>query len=463
MGARKNPSAGGLGRRGLLTWLAATAASACHRGVRPLLEPGPGKETGRPPNIIFILADDLGWAELGCYGNRFNRTPHLDALAQQGIRFTDAYASSPVCSPTRVSLMTGQYPLRSGITDYLDVHDERFLSPRYTTLAEQLVGRGYETALVGKWHLMGDYARRRGPPSLHGFQHVLCSEEKYIGDGDYFAPYDFLPQVEAREANEYLTDRLNQEAVDFIRAHHAKPFFLYLSHYAVHTRLEAKPDLVERYRTAARTGAGRDHPVLAAMLQSVDEGVGRMVRTLQDLGLEEDTLIVFTSDNGGEHTVTSNSPLRGAKSQLYEGGIRVPLVVRWGRGRGVTSTVPTSTVDFYPTLLQLAGASADPAQVMDGVSLAQTLREPDAAPRRDALYWHYPLQRPHFLGGRSSGAVREGDFKLLEFFDTGELELYDLRTDLSESTNLAGQLPERAAAMRARLTAWREAALASRG
>jgi len=418
---------------------------------------GAARADRRKPNIVFILADDLGWAELGCSGSRFNETPHLDGLARQGMRFTDAYAAAPVCSPMRASFMTGQYPARVGITDYLRPNDPKFLSPNHVTLAEVLRSAGYACGLLGKWHLMGDYGTRRGDPKLHGFTEVICSESSGIGGGAYFHPFRFMPQVKARREGEYLTDRLNQEAVDFITRHKDQPFFLYLSHYAVHTRLVGKPELVAKYQKKPGAGRNANNPILAAMLESIDEGVGGIAARLAELGIADNTVVIFASDNGGEHHVTSNAPLRGAKSQLYEGGIRVPLIVHWPGAvePGATCSVPVSSVDFYPTLLAMAGIRPDPRQTLDGESLVPLLRRTGRL-RRDALYWHYPLSRPHFLGGRSSGAVRKGDWKLIEFYDTGQGELYNLKDDLGETNDLAAKMPERAAELRKLLDAWRK-------
>lgn len=413
--------------------------------------------TQRRPNIIFILTDDLGWSELGAYGNRFNETPNLDRLAREGLRFTSAYASAPVCSPTRAALMTGQHPARVQITDYLDVRDHKHLSPSYTTLNEPLEQVGYRTGLVGKWHLTGDYAVGRGAPERHGWNEVIATERKYIADGDYTYPYFFLPDLKERSPNEYLTDRLNLEAVEFIKRHKDQPFFLYLSHYSVHTKLEAKPELVKKY--AAKPGAGkeRNNPELAAMLESIDDGINQIMRTLAELKLADDTLIVFTSDNGGETRVTTNAPLRAGKSTLYEGGIREPLIVRYPRlvRAGGVCEAPVATTDFYPTLLELAGAERDQLQILDGESFVKLLRDPSARIRREPIYWHYPLTKPHFLGGRSSGAMRAGDYKLIEFYDDNHIELYDLKTDASERRDLAAEMPSRAASMRRRLADWR--------
>jgi len=413
----------------------------------------------RPPNIVFLLADDLGWAELGCYGNTFNETPRLDRLAAEGMRFTDAYAAAPVCSPTRASLLTGQYPARVGITDYLRADDAKHLCPEtHAAIAKALAAKGYATGLIGKWHLMGDYEKRAGAPRRHGFQEVICSETAYIGGGDYFHPYKHLPGVPARWENEYLTDRLNAEAADFTQRHQDGPFFLYVSYYSVHTRLAGRPPLVEKYEAKAGAGKNQNNPVLAAMLESIDDGVGRIVDALDTCGLADNTVVVFMSDNGGEHHVTSNAPLRGAKSQLYEGGIRVPLIVRWPQAvaAGAVCDAPVSMIDFYPTFLDAVGVPRMDGQAVDGESLTPLLRQTGSL-QRDALFWHYPLEKPHFLGGRSSGAVRQGPLKLIEFYDTDECELYDLREDLGERTNLAAQQPETARQLRARLAQWREA------
>jgi arylsulfatase A-like enzyme len=393
-----------------------------------------------PTNIILILADDLGWAELGCYGNRFNETPHLDRLAREGVRFTDAYSAAPVCTPTRVSLMTGEHPAKVGITDYLRADDPKFLSPDIPSIARKLSKNGYRSALIGKWHLMGDYSKRKGDPKLHGFDEVICSESKYIAGGDYFHPYFFMPEVAARTEGEYLTDRLNHEAVDFISRNKENPFFLYLAHYSTHTRLAGKPALAPKYAAKAGAGKTRNNPELAAMLESIDDGVGLITETVRKLGIAGRTAIVFVSDNGGEDRVTSNAPLRAGKSTVYEGGIRVPMIIRApGFGRaGKTDSVPVTTTDLHHMLLGFAGAQP--------------------APRLDAerpIYWHYPLDKPHFLGGRSAGAVRQGRWKLIDFYDTGESELYDLRADLGETHNLANEQPARAAKMKAMLAEWR--------
>jgi arylsulfatase A-like enzyme len=416
------------------------------------------------PNVVFVLADDLGWAELGSYGNRFNETPHLDRMARQGVRFTQAYAAAPVCSPYRASLMTGQWPARVGITDYLRPADPKHLATSHVTLAEAFQQAGYATGMIGKWHLTGyaHHGAEEVPPTAHGFGEAICSETRGIGGGSYFHPYHFNPTIEPRLPGEYLVDRVNLEAVEFIRRHRGGPFLLYVSHYAVHTGLVGKPALVAKYEAGPHAGRGpkapRNNPHLAAQLESIDEGVGMILDALAELGLDRRTLVVFTSDNGGEDRVTSNAPLRAGKSTLYEGGIREPLVVRWPGviPPGTVCDVPVATVHFYPTLLEAAGIRPDPGQKLDGVSILPLFKDPTASLDRDTLYWHYPLEKPHFLGGRSAGAIRRGDWKLIEFYDTGEVELYNLADDVGERHDLSAARPEIVERLLAELAAWRK-------
>lgn len=357
----------------------------------------------------------------------------------------------------RASFMTGQYPARVGILDYLRADDENHLSVKLPTLPKLLKTAGYATCLIGKWHLMGDYTKRPGDPLKHGFDQVICSETKYIGAGDYVHPYAHMPEVKARHENEYLTDRLYEEAVDFIEANAKKPFFLYLAHFAPHTKLDGKPELVRKYE--GKPGAGKDHnnPQLAAMLQSIDEGIGRLMQTLDRLKLANDTLLIFTSDNGGEGRVTSNAPLHGAKSQVYEGGIRIPFIARLPGQipRAVSTEAPICSIDYYPTLAEFAGVQPPANHPLDGRSIVSLLRKPQQRPAARTLFWHYPLDKPHFLGGRSAGAVRDGDWKLIEFFDDHTYELYDLRSDPSETKNLAATEVARVAELRQKLSGWR--------
>ena len=449
----------------------------------------PAATEDRPPNIIFVLADDLGWSELGCYGNEFHDTPSLDRMARQGMRFTQAYAAAPVCSPYRAAFLTGMHPARTGILDYLRPNSANALSTQYSSLASELKQAGYTTGMIGKWHLTGyDYhdAEHEIKPRQHGFDWDFGREVKGVGNGANFWPYVFrtqpiqwldIPNQRLGE-KEYLTDRLNLEAVDFIERNQKRPFFLYLSHFAPHSILNGRPDLVQKYRDRHPPGpssrercylcqdqghqgdplnhwAGDHNPHLAAMLESIDGGVGKILNTLKRLQLENDTIVIFSSDNGGETNVTSNHPLRGGKSQLYEGGIRVPLIIRWpGRvAEGAVCNAPVVNTDFLPTLLKAAGCPA-PA-VSDGTDISSLFADPDGALSRTDLFWHYPLDRPHFLGGVSGGAIRSGSWKLIEFFDDGHRELYSLETDTGESKDLAEQHPEVVDALQAKLTAWR--------
>lgn len=443
------------------------AAAAALGGV-VAAQPNAGSAQ-RKPNIILVLVDDLGWAELGCYGNTFNETPTLDSLARQGMRFTDAYAAAPVCSPTRAAFLAGQWPARLGITDYLRPNDPKHLSTELTTIAKVLRNAGYATGIIGKWHLSGyanDKAPVETPPSQHGFDEVIVSENRGIGGGSYFHPYHFNREVERRLPEpEHLIDRMNLEAVEFIERHREQPFFLYLSHYAVHTRLNGRPDLVAKYRQKLGAGTGpdedrgapRNNPHLAAQLECIDRGVGMILAKLKELGLLEHTVVIFTGDNGGEDRVTSNAPFRAGKSTLYEGGIREPLIISCpgAISPGTVCSAPVCTVDFYPTFCELTGAMPPAGQRLDGTSLVPLLTDPQRALPRDTLYWHYPLPRPHFLGGRSAGAIRQGDWKLIEFFDTGEAELYDLSRDIGEARNLADAMPEKVAELRKALADWR--------
>jgi arylsulfatase A-like enzyme len=426
-----------------------------------------------PPNIVFVLVDDLGWHDVGCCGNSFVETPNLDRLAREGMRFSHAYQQT-VCSPSRIALLTGMHPVRVGITDYLGPQaGEKFLDPKIVTINERLKEAGYVSGLIGKWHLTGNYEAAKGSPDKHGWDEVIASETSYIGGGDYFYPYNHIAGLSARLGeNEYLVDRLNLEACDFITRHKDQPFYLYLSHYAVHTTLGPKPDLLEKYRKklaamppdeAAKIGT---RPALAAMMQSMDEGMGQIRDTLAKLGLEKNTLFIFTGDNGGEAvrrtkdgglapSVTSVAPLRGGKSHLYEGGLRVPLIVSWP---GVTPSgslcdVPVNGLDWYPTLLSVAGLQPRGPQPMDGAGIVGLLHNPHET-RNGPMFWHYPLEKPHFLGGVSAGAMRDGDWKLIEFFDTAKFELYDLAKDEGEQHDLSTENPAKLEEMQRKLMAW---------
>ncbi len=412
----------------------------------------------------MVLADDLGWSELESYGNTFNETPYLNRLANEGMRFTHAYASAPVCSPYRACFMTGQYPARIGITDYLRPDDVHALDPKHITIAKMLRRNGYMTGLIGKWHLSGyhHHGRKEISPCEHGFEETVLSENRGIGGGSYKYPYHWNEEIEQRLPDEeYLLDRQNLETLDFIERHKSRPFFLLLSHYAVHTRVMGHDSLVAKYEAKPNAGQGRiasrNNPHLAAQLEVMDKGVGMISDKLEELGLADDTILLFTSDNGGETKVTTNAPLRGGKSELYEGGIREPFIIRWPGQvpAGAVCDQPIATVDLYPTLLELAKVEPDPEQHLDGVSVASLLCGERKQLRRDSLYWYYPLPKKHFLGGRSSNVIRKGDYKLIEFFDDQTVELYNVVSDEGEENDLSTTMPDKIAELQRDLAAWR--------
>lgn len=435
------------------------------------------------PNIVFILADDLGWTDLGCYGSDLYETPHLDRLARQGMRFTDAYAACNCCSPTRASILTGKYPARLHLTDWIPGSTypwAKFRPPDWeqqlpfeeVTLAEALRPAGYTTAAIGKWHL----GKEPFLPQNQGFN-VNIAGNQSGAPGSYFWPYAHgnparakayhggpVPDVYAGgKPGDYLTDRLTDEALKFIEQNRDHPFFLYFAHYAVHTPLQAKEAMVGKYKTRLRPGLHQTNAVYAAMVESLDQSAGRVLAKLEQLGIANRTAVIFTSDNGGyigyggNPGATSNAPLKCGKGSAYEGGHRVPLIVRWP---GVTQAgrvchEPVVSVDFYPTILAMTGARGDARHnaAVDGVSLEPLLKETGKL-SRDAIYWHYPHynvfpQVPY-------GAVRQGDFKLIEYDEDGRVELYNLKEDLGETTNLAGGKPELVVKLRGKLASWRK-------
>ena len=420
----------------------------------------------RPPNIILILIDDLGWADLPAYGNQFHETPNIDRMAREGMRFVNAYAAAPVCSPTRASIQSGQYPARVGVTDYITGHwrpYERFLAPKnrtqylpleVKTVAESLKDAGYRTGYFGKWHLDHLFEDGYGPWD-QGYDEAIVSRGGHFDMANRLKP----PQEVAPEA--YLADILTQRSLEFMEANRDTSFFLMLSHYAVHIPLHAKDSLIQKYENKPKPRVGINHPVYAAMIEHVDESVGRILGGLKDLGLDDNTLVVFFSDNGGlrqsfnktSDVVTTNAPLRDEKGTLYEGGIRVPMIVRWPgvvSGGGVSEEV-VSSIDLYPTFLEAAGAQSPPDWTLDGVSLLPALRQEQTLPERP-LFFHYP----HYHHSSPAGAVRQGDYKLIEFFDEDRVELYNISEDISETTNLAEQEPQKTAELRQLLESWRE-------
>ncbi len=433
----------------------------------------PPHAAAQKPNVIFILADDLGWTDLGCQGSKYYETPHLDRLATQGMRFTNGYTCGPNCQPTRAALMSGQYGPRTGVytVGSIDRFDwqSRPLRPadnvqqlalEKVTVAEALKKAGYATGLFGKWHL----GNKEYHPTRQGFDEAIVSMGRHFN-------FATQPQVQV-PADAYLADFLTDRAVQFIAKHKGGPFFLCLHHFAVHSPLEAKKELIARFEKKPAVG-GHKNPTYAAMLASLDESVGRVLAKLDQLKLSENTLVIFTSDNGGvggyvregikaAGDTTDNTPLRGGKGMLYEGGVRVPYLFRWP-GKVAAGTVcaePINSVDLYPTLLELAGAAAPTGHALDGVSYVPCLTSGGKVTlKRDALYWHFP----GYLGAGQgtwrttpAGAIRAGDWKLLEFFEDGRLELYNLRDDLGERNNLAAKMPEKAKELHGKLVAWRK-------
>ncbi len=435
----------------------------------------------RPLNVVMILADDLGWADLACYGADLHETPHLDRLAKQGLRFTDAYAAS-VCSPTRACLLTGKHYARLNVTIWREAavnpsHDGKLLPPasvadlprNEVTLADVFQSAGYLTALVGKWHL-GD---AKFYPETQGFD-INVGGTLWGAPASYFFPYrgsgrfegDFryVPHLEGGKPGEYLTDRLTDEALKVIDRAGDRPFFLYLSHHAVHTPIEAKLELIEHYKKQLKPGLHHRNVEYAAMLHSLDESVGRVLERLESRGLAEQTVVIFLSDNGGHviefegKQITDNYPLRSGKGSLYEGGIRIPLIVRWpgGTPAGGVCHEPIYVADLFPTLLEITGLAGDNANnaELDGQSLTPLFKQPNATLRRDALYFHYPNYYPTTT---PVSAIRAGDWKLLEYYEDNHAELYNLRDDLSEANDLAAQQAEKAQDLRSRLADWKRA------
>ncbi|QQS46360.1 MAG: sulfatase [Acidobacteriota bacterium] len=431
----------------------------------------------RPPNIVLVLIDDYGWADTGSYGSTYHRTPNIDALAARGMRFTDAYAATPVCSPTRAALMTGKHPARLHLTDWLpgrrDLPAQKLARPNIrqelplaeTTLAEALKSVGYATAHIGKWHLGG----AGFGPENQGFDLNIAGD--HTGTPlSYFAPYQsngrFMPGLETAPQGEYLPDRLTSEAERFIERNKEKPFFLYFPHYSVHIPMRAKSELIAKHRSRPRPERGQNNPVYAAMIESVDESVGRLTRKLEELGIADNTIFIFTSDNGGLATpegpdtpATDNSPLRAGKGYLYEGGIRVPLIIAWPKRikAGSVNRTPVYSMDLFVTAVEAAGSRNTTGT--DGMSLLPLLTGRGGL-RREALYWHYPhYSNQSINGGRldqPGAAIRQGDYKLIEFYQDNRVELYDLKNDIGERNDLARGNPRLAERLRGKLAAWRK-------
>jgi len=438
-------------------------------------------ETVKRPNIVLILADDLGWSDLGCYGADLHETPHLDRLARSGLRFTNAYSAS-VCSPTRASLMTGKHYAGLHMTIWYEASqdpplDRRLIPPRTvnnlphdeTTIAKRLQAVGYRTALIGKWHL-GDAQHY---PETHGFD-INIGGTLWGAPASYFFPYRgagrfggefrYVPHLELGRPDEYLTDRLTDEAIKVIDAAGEQPFFLYLAHHAVHTPIEAKADLTTHYQQKLAPGLRHQNPKYAAMTDSLDQSVGRVLERLEHNKIADRTIVIFLSDNGGhigkfdDVTCTNNAPLRSGKGSLYEGGVRVPLLVRAPgvTTNGVVCNEPIMAADLPVTIAQLAGLTrTQDSHAWDGQNLEPLLHDPNAKLKRTALYFHYPHYYPTTT---PASAIRADNWKLIEYLEDGRTELYDLAKDIGEKDNLASSQPERATQLKEMLHAWRQAA-----
>ena len=462
----------------------------------PLLASEPAKN--RPPNVVLILVDDLGWADLGCYGSTFHETPNLDALAKRGALFTDAYAASPVCSPTRASILSGKYPSRIGMSFLAGVSGPSGpsyklippkvtgnIAPEDTTLAEALREHGYATAHIGKWHLQGHGEKGNAQfPEKHGFD-INITGQVAGQPGSYYFPYKSQshPDTDVRDMEDgkegdYLTDALTTKAIQFIADSADRPFFLNLWYYTVHTPIEPRKDKLEKYTAKAKTldqtvlqpisehqslsRSVQNNPAYAAMVESLDENVGRLVDTLRSRGLEDNTIIVFTSDNGGLSTGSKatmpacNLPLRAGKAWIYEGGIREPLLVSYPPAikPGLRLAEPVVSTDIFPTVLGLAGLPLLPNQHLDGVNLAPLLEGATTKLDRGAIFFHLPHYH-HINTMGPSGAVRAGDYKLIEVFETGKKELYNLKQDIGETKDLAEEKTELVEKLSKMLEEWR--------
>ena len=424
------------------------------------------------PNVLFILVDDLGWKDLGCYGSSFYETPNIDKLRSEGMMFTNAYSACPVCSPTRASILTGKNPAHLQFTGHITAigkhrypehgriippDDKMYVGLNEIMIPEALISLGYATASIGKWHV-GD--KEKYFPTHQGFD-VNIAGYNQGSPPTYWAPYknaklDWNPSIENMDEGqpgEYLTDRLTTEAINFIKDHREKPFFLYLSHYAVHTPLEAPDSLVKKYEKKIRSGQPQNNAVYAAMIESVDTNVGWLLDELESLGLTENTIVILYSDNGGTTEATNNFPLREGKGFLYEGGIRVPLIIKWPGAvkSGSLCHEPVISDDLYPTIMDMIGNGVEPATDIDGLSLVPLLLGQNRLARKQ-LCWYYPHYSPQ--AKMPGSAIRKGDFKLIKFYDPENTELYNLKNDLGETLNISSDNPQKIRELELALDDW---------
>ncbi|HVZ64507.1 MAG TPA: sulfatase [Lacunisphaera sp.] len=447
MRTRKLTSTLGLLAMGLPAGLALAAPAA----------PAPA---AKPTNFLFILADDMGWNQTGYGGSTFYETPNIDRIAREGIRFTRAYCAAPICTPSRASILTGRYPARIHLTEYipgdpypwaklLRPDEEKMLPLSEITIPEMLKPKGYVSAMIGKWHLAKDYnytPGRPGEPASQGFdvEHLTVKPEE-----------DSNPNNDAHHVVE-----ITNEAVKFLEANRDRPFFCYVAHNVVHRPIMEHADLIYKYREKQASDLAINNAIMGAMIERMDTGIGVLLKKLDELGLADHTVVVFFSDNGGYDKLQSQDPLRGGKSMLYEGGVRVPMAIRWPGvvKPGTVTDVPVIGCDFFPTFAEIAGITSF-SQKIDGVSLVPLLRD-GRAPARDALFWHYPHY--HRFNYQPSGAIRVGDYKLIEWYErslTGgphPVSLFNIKEDVAEAHDLADQMPDLANQLWARLKQWRK-------
>jgi len=426
-----------------------------------ILKPVLGKSNNADgPNFLFILADDLGWSQVGCYGSDFYETPNIDSLAREGMRFTDAYAACPVCSPTRASIMTGKYPARLHLTDFIaggEFPYEKYTQPEWqkylpleeVTIAEVLKTEGYATACFGKWHLSID----KKPPKSLPF-----NPDKQ-GFDEYFVTYKPTSKTDP-ESDAHNVEMITKKSMDFMERRKDKSFFLFVSHNTIHAPLKGKKKLVQKYRNKPGSDLPLNNPVLGAMIEELDNSTGRLLRKLDELKIADKTIVIFFGDNGGLEKDAKQTPLRSGKANLYEGGIREPLIIRWP---GVvkpdsTCSEPVTSVDFFPTCMEIIGVKEQMKKPIDGVSLIPLLQQKGGL-NRSTIYWHYPHYHSSSIG--PCGAVRAGDFKLIEWFDESicgpgnEFELYNLKNDIGEQNNLAKRMPGKVEQLKKMLSTWR--------
>jgi len=452
-----------IGRREFLKWVGAggvlTAGSLAARVFGGGFLSG-GRSVKKKPNFVFILADDLGFSQLGCYGSGFYETPNLDRLAGEGMRFTDAYAACPVCSPTRASIMTGKYPARLHITDFIpggEPRDRKFLTPKWqkylsleeVTVAELMKQAGYTTASFGKWHLS---IAKKPPKSLgynpdkQGFDESIVTQKPGPKDDP--------------EGDTHNVKKITERALKFLDENRNRSFFLYVTHNTIHSPDLGKSRLVSKYKDKPGAEKNENNPTLAAMIQELDESTGRLLRKLDELKIADNTIVVFFSDNGGLKRSAHQTPLHGGKGMLYEGGIRVPLIVRWPgivKAGGICSE-PVTSVDFFPTFAEILGIKPETNGPIDGVSILPLLKQ-KCGLDRGAIYWHYPHY--HSAGVGPSGTVRAGDYKLIEWYDDSikgaenKFELYNLKEDISEKNNLAKVMPAKVNELKKLFSDWR--------